>query len=155
MVSVPAGDSYTIENNMIALEILKIIVAFEKTTLDQEKAMELIANSRQPCRLERVKDREETIILDVCHNIDGFKAVINEIKSTYPAVENIKIVIGLSKGKKLDNLVEFLDSNDMISEVNLVSRPHMRLFKIDEIHRAVQMMGCKKLVDPFGVGAEA
>ena len=68
-----------IENNHIALEILKIIVAFEKTMLDQEKAAQIIAEARQPCRLERVKGRDETILLDVCHNIDGFKAVLNEI----------------------------------------------------------------------------
>lgn len=72
-------NSYTIENNTIVLEILKIIVAFEKTTLDQDIAMQLIADTRQPCRLERVKGRDETILMDVCHNIDGFKAVINEI----------------------------------------------------------------------------
>lgn len=37
---------------------------------------ELISKTAQPCRFERIQGRKETIILDVCHNIDGFQAVI-------------------------------------------------------------------------------
>ena len=33
---------------------------------------ETIQNSCQPCRFEVIPNREETIVLDVCHNIDGF-----------------------------------------------------------------------------------
>ena len=64
----------------------------------------------QPCRFEKIQDREENIILDVCHNIDGFKAVINQIKSTYTDVDSIKIVFGISKSKKLDEIIAFLEN---------------------------------------------
>ena len=151
----PKSDSYTKENNQLALEIIKIAFAAEKRALDEDVAADMIAKARQPCRLEKVSGRDETILMDVCHNIDGFKAVLSEIRSTYPAAENIKIVIGVSKSKKMDNLVHYLDEHDLVSEIYLVSRPHMRLFKIEEVHRAVQQIGCKKLVDLFGINVEA
>ena len=47
--------------------------------------------------------------MDVCHNIDGFKAVIDQIKTNYPEVDNIKVVFGISKSKKLDEIIDLLD----------------------------------------------
>ena len=54
--------------------------------------------------------RKETIILDVCHNIDGFKAVIQQVKTEYPTVEKATIVFGISKSKKLDDILKLLDN---------------------------------------------
>ena len=48
-------------------------------------------------------------MLDVCHNIDGFKAVLNEIKMTYPKCKQIKMVFGVSKSKKLDDLISYFE----------------------------------------------
>ena len=52
----------------------------------------MIEETSQPCRMESVKNRNENIILDVCHNIDGFQAVIAQIKNAYPQLESIKII---------------------------------------------------------------
>ena len=64
----------------------------------------------QPCRFEKIPEREEKIILDVCHNIDGFRAVIDQIKINYPKVDNIKVVFGISKSKVLDEIIELLEN---------------------------------------------
>ena len=56
----------------------------------------------------------------------------------YPHLKSIKMVLGLSKSKKLDNLIEYIDSEDLVKDVSLVSRPHMRLYKIEEVHKVVK-----------------
>jgi folylpolyglutamate synthase/dihydropteroate synthase len=57
------------------MEILKFVSEYEGFTLDIGLS-ERIQKWMQPCRLERIQNREEKVVLDVCHNIDGFKAVI-------------------------------------------------------------------------------
>ena len=63
---------------------------------------------------------------------------MKEIKFMYPHLISIKMVLGLSKSKKLDNLIEYIDSEDLVKDVSLVSRPHMRLYKIEEVHKVVK-----------------
>lgn len=77
-------------------------------------------------------------MLDVCHNIDGFRAVLSEIKTTYPNVQQIKMVFGISKSKKLDDLVDYLDNEPLVTDIHLVSRPHMRLYKVEEAHKILR-----------------
>ena len=43
--------------------------------------------------------------MDVCHNIDGFKAVVEQIKIQFPDITQIKIVFGISKSKALDEII--------------------------------------------------
>ena len=81
----------------------------------------------QPCRFEIIQDRQETIILDVCHNIDGFKAVLNQISKRYPDCMNIKMVFGISKSKVLNDIVGLIEADAKIKDLYIVSRPHMRL----------------------------
>ena len=68
--------TYGEDNDKIVSEILKVVCKVENKNLD-ENVLKMIQNVSQPCRFELIKDRPETIILDVCHNIDGFKAVLN------------------------------------------------------------------------------
>ncbi len=105
----------------------------------------VIEETSQPCRMESVKNRNEKIILDVCHNIDGFQAVIAQIKNAYPQLESIKIVLGMSKSKKMDSLVEFFENERLISDIYLISRPHMRLFKVEEAYKLINEIGCSKV----------
>jgi folylpolyglutamate synthase/dihydropteroate synthase len=89
------------ENNMIVENIMKIVCEIEKIQFTNDLTR-VIEETSQPCRMESVKNRNEKIILDVCHNIDGFQAVITQIKHTYPQLESIKIVLGMSKSKKMN-----------------------------------------------------
>jgi len=66
----------------------------------------------------------------VCHNIDGFRAVINQVKARYPSAEKVTIVFGISKSKKLDEIAAYFDSEPLIQDLYLVSRPHMRLHAV-------------------------
>lgn len=88
--------------------------------------------------MERITNREETILLDVCHNIDGFVGVLNEVRASYPEATKISMVFGISKSKKLDTLVEFLENEPLVHDIYLVSRPHMRLFKVEDAYKTVK-----------------
>lgn len=86
-------------------------------------------------------------MLDVCHNIDGFQAVIQQVKTEYPTVEGVQIVFGISKSKKLDDILTFLDNEQLVTDLYLVSRPHMRLFSPTVAHKMVSEIGSTKLRD--------
>ena len=106
--------------------------------LEIENVWQLIESTRQPCRMEKIANRSDTVILDVCHNIDGFKAVLNEVRATYPECTSISLVFGISKSKKLDNLVKYLEDEPLVKDVYLVSRPHMRLYKVEDAFKIVK-----------------
>lgn len=68
-------NSFIQENNAIAQYMIKTVCAAEGIQYT-DKFDQVIKITSQPCRFERIANRKETIVLDVCHNIDGFKAVI-------------------------------------------------------------------------------
>lgn len=86
-------------------------------------------------------------MLDVCHNIDGFRAVFAQINQRLPAITSVRVVLGMSKTKKMDSLVNFFENEALIKDVRIVSRPHMRLYKIEEAYKAIKQIGCTKLSD--------
>lgn len=53
--------------------------------------------------------------------------------------------MGISKSKKMDCLVEFFENEKLISDIYLISRPHMRLFKVEEVFKVINDIGCSKL----------
>ena len=57
------------------------------------------------------------------------------------------MVFGVSKSKKLDGLVKLLEGCPKISDLYLVSRPHMRLNKVEDAHKIVKDFGSSKLRD--------
>ena len=75
--------------------------------------------------------------MDVCHNIDGFKAVLDAIKIEYPQVNDIKIVFGISKSKKLDEICDLLENDQNVKDLFVVSRTHMRLYKAEDAHKCI------------------
>jgi len=109
---------------------------------------DLIARCAQPCRMEKIPNADnKNVILDVCHNIDGFKAVFVQLKAQYPQVKDVKIVMGISKSKKLSSIVEQIEKEELIKDLYVVSRPHMRLSRVEEAHKIIQTYGCEKLKD--------
>lgn len=69
-------NSFIQENNAIAQYIIKTVCDVEGIPYTDQLDL-TIKQTSQPCRFERIVNRQETIVLDVCHNIDGFKAVID------------------------------------------------------------------------------
>lgn len=75
LIRIPKHEMFTKDNIQIASEILKYISKIENRNFSPE-IEDLINNVSQPCRFEVIPSRDENIVLDVCHNIDGFNAVI-------------------------------------------------------------------------------
>ena len=86
-------------------------------------------------------------MLDVCHNIDGFMAVLESITIRYPMVDNIKFVFGISKTKELSNIAKLLEESEKIKDIYVVSRTHMRLHKAEDAHKLLSSFGLSKLRD--------
>jgi len=57
------------------------------------------------------------------------------------------MVFGVSKSKKLDSLIQLLESCPKVSDLHLVSRPHMRLYKVEDAFKVIKDLGSKKLRD--------
>lgn len=56
-------------------------------------------------------------------------------------------MFGISKSKKLDDIMALLDQEDLITDLYLVSRPHMRLYSPAIAHKMVSELGSTKLRD--------
>ena len=72
---------------------------------------------------------------------------MNQINKRYPDCEKIKIVFGISKSKVLDDIIHLLESEQKVSDIYVVSRPHMRLQKSEVAHKLISDIGSKKLQD--------
>lgn len=59
------------DNNKVVEAILNVVSEKENVEI-KEEIISQIQHISQPCRFERVANRSETILMDVCHNIDGF-----------------------------------------------------------------------------------
>lgn len=55
----------------------------------------------------------------------------------------------MSKSKKMNCLVEFFENERIISDIYLISRPHIRLFKVEEAFKLINEIGCSKLREPI------
>jgi hypothetical protein len=60
--------------------------------------------------------------------------VINKINVEYPEIKNIKIAFVISKKKKLDDVIELFNEDQTITEVSVISAPHMRLMSAEDAH---------------------
>ena len=109
--------------------------------------MASISSTSQPCRFEVIPNRPEQIVLDVCHNIDGFRAVLDTIAIRFPNVNNIKFVFGISKSKTLTEIAKLLEETEEIKDIYVVSRTHMRLHKAEDAHKLLSVCGSSKLRD--------
>jgi len=66
----------------------------------------------------------------------------------------------VSKKKNIDEVINLFENNDKVSEIHIVSRPHMRLLQEREAHRKIKELGSKKLqelqslepIEAFGHG---
>ena len=75
LIQIPYQQSHLLINNQIAQQVLKIVCNNEDKLL-YPQILENVFNIQQPCRFEKIPDRPEKIILDVCHNVQGFTAVL-------------------------------------------------------------------------------
>ena len=124
--------------------MLKIVCQNEDKLL-YPHVLEHVFNIQQPCRFERIPDRDEKIILDVCHNLQGFAAVLKQIKVKYPQVKKITLAFVISRKKKIDDVIELFDKDERVKAIHVVSKPHFKLMDSDQGHEQIHQLGTKKL----------
>lgn len=124
--------------------MLKIVCQNEDKLL-YPQVLDHVFNISQPCRFEKIPHRQEKIILDVCHNLQGFSAVLQQIKVMYPQVKKITLAFVISRKKKIDDVIELFDKDDRIKAIHVVGKPHFKLLDSDQGHEQIKALGTKKL----------
>ena len=129
--------------NEINTEIATILIkqAFDFTDLPGHLS-ELLTQTRQQCRFERVENTSsngpKTIILDVCHNPQSFEVTFNQIKEDFGAEAQITIVLGQAMNKEASYIVDLIRKYEQIENLFVVSTPHMRLKTIPKIMEQIE-----------------
>lgn len=88
-----------------------------------------VYNISQPCRFERIPNRPEKIILDVCHNFQGIKAVLKQIDYQFPQVKKITIAFAISRKKKLDDVIELFDLDSRVKALHVLGKKNFKLME--------------------------
>lgn len=87
-IGVPAAPFFDLENQYIARAVL------EKLSVSASSIAEGLA-TRPPCRFER----RGNLILDVAHNPDGFKKLVEALRLHHPDISKFHFIVGFSKDK--------------------------------------------------------
>lgn len=82
------GPHYDAENSRVAQVALQL--------MGVTKAVEV----RPPCRFE-VWEGERTVVLDVAHNADGLRALLQMLRGEFPG-RKFRFVVGFSRSKEVD-----------------------------------------------------
>ena len=135
--------TYNELNNALATETLKVVHERANLPLTDLTGLE---DMNQPCRFERVTTANKAqVIMDVCHNFQGIKSVLERIKHEMPAVANIEVLFAISKKKALDDVLELFESDHRITALHAVSRPHFKLLSTEMAHERLATAGFSKL----------
>lgn len=107
-IKVEKAPFFDLENQSIAKAVLR------KLSIS-ESAIEIGVAKRPPCRFEMRKN----IILDVAHNPDGFKKLIEALQLHLPEIEKFHFIVAFSKSKDwktcLDLILPFSSSITALS----------------------------------------
>ena len=144
LIQIPYQPSHLLVNNQIVRQVLKIVCQSEDMLL-YPQILDHVFNIQQPCRFERIPDRPEKIILDVCHNLQGFTAVLKQIKVKYPQVKKITLAFVISRKKKIDDVIQLFEKDDRVKAIHVVGKPHFKLMESEQGHEAIKNLGTKKL----------
>lgn len=123
------GKDYDLENQetaRLALTLLRSYFPISKKSIDKG----LI--EKPPCRFEK-HVREKMIILDVAHNPQGFKKLLERLCDEYPS-HHYRFVVGFSKGKDISECAAIIQSKGCAA--HLVSSSHPRLENTKKIQAA-------------------
>ncbi|MBM3202008.1 MAG: bifunctional folylpolyglutamate synthase/dihydrofolate synthase [Chlamydiae bacterium] len=110
------SDSYSIENQLIVKEVVKVLANHFTIPSSAEKEGLL---KEQACRFE-IHDfpHVPTFILDVAHNMDGLNQLHKRLKKGYPD-KDIHVIFGISKDK--DHLSCVQEIVNMAKSVQLLN----------------------------------
>ncbi|NGX28450.1 MAG: Bifunctional protein FolC [Candidatus Anoxychlamydiales bacterium] len=100
-------DFYDDENTAIAKKAINIL---KKTYSLKVREIKKALKIRPQARFEILKNLgPKAIVLDVAHNIDGFKELKKAIDLFFPQ-ENVRVILGFSKSKDINSCLKVLKS---------------------------------------------
>ena len=124
--------TYRMQNEGIAKEVVTQILTKEGRIGALEAALNRVTKTNQPCRMEKVDFSDKLkVYIDVCHNISGLEAVINELKFTHPG-KMIHVACAFSKMKEIQRMIQFLLSN--VHSIHFIATPHFKLESINNLY---------------------
>ncbi len=99
-------------NLLLSTEVYQLLSERYELKELNESILAKAVNTYIPGRLEFVTKNDRLLLLDVAHNVQKMKALIESLQEMYPG-QKYSIVIGLKKAKKsqLDELLEILLPN--------------------------------------------
>ncbi|MCB1118186.1 MAG: bifunctional folylpolyglutamate synthase/dihydrofolate synthase, partial [Chlamydiia bacterium] len=89
-----------------------------------EKAIEVGVKTTPRCRFEESSYRGKTVVIDVGHNPDALKRLLEAVDVRYPG-KVVHVVFGLAKGKDYKGCVEVIASK--VEHIHLPRIDHFRL----------------------------
>lgn len=123
-------ETFDQENCAIAEEALKLLTADHQAINGGLKAL-------PPCRMETLKIKDKTVILDVGHNPDGLTQLFKALPQKQPG-----IIFGLSKSKDIEGCICILKNHG--SHFYPVEAPNGRGVPSLELEKHLQAQGISK-----------
>jgi dihydrofolate synthase/folylpolyglutamate synthase len=129
----PDSESYSVENQNIAKEALKILSKKFNLT---EQAIDQGLKKEQPCRFECVQlAKHPLFIFDVAHNIDGFIRLTKRLQESYPD-HNYHLLFGISKDKEYAECIQCI--TEMAKTIHLVTPAYGRGLEANKLKEAFE-----------------
>ena len=140
----PLNGIHQIKNILCAIQTVNILkdIGFNKIT-DNSIVMgikNVVKNTGLRCRIETYS-RKPYIILDVAHNVDSIKSLIDTIKVFNK--ENVYLIFGIMKDKDYPNIIKLL--SDFAYEVYCVKPNTNRALASSDIYKLFRDSGSRAI----------
>jgi dihydrofolate synthase/folylpolyglutamate synthase len=110
-------------------------IKLETIQLTERQIRDGLRTAHWPARLQIIQENP-MVILDVAHNIDGFKNVFNFLKGCLPN-HQISTIVGLAKDKDYSKIADLISTN--ASRVGIVKSFSDRALPSDTLKNALNM----------------
>lgn len=124
------------ENSMVSKEALSFL---SKTFPSLQNFIEEALKKRPDCRMQSLSlEGLPKIILDVAHNVDGFRRLFKDVKKLHPG-QKIYCILGISKDKEIPECIEEISSHAF--HVYLPTFSNDRLISSKALEKAFHHLG--------------
>jgi dihydrofolate synthase/folylpolyglutamate synthase len=97
---------HQIENGVTAVRLLEELSARDIFNVPEAAVIEGLTHVEWPARLEHVRWRGHTVVIDGAHNPAGARALASYLSETYG--RRVPMVVGIMRDKKIDEMIEAL-----------------------------------------------
>jgi len=109
---------YQVENSALALSVLKVISGRNNFNIDKKIVKKTLRNFRFPGRMEVLKIKNSTVIVDGAHNPQKMSALIKSLKFSFPK-QKFVFIVAFKQKKEAKRMLEKIIP--MASEIILTS----------------------------------